>query len=169
MCKRRRKMFPPLHLNPQDLCQVFPYSPFVHLYGLSVCSEVSFAIIFASDFMPHKMKYVEQIQFNGMVYTAHSIFYQLFTIFITFHGHCIPAVHILMQNKTEDIYTSVVQRFASLFLNFLLKLLSVISKKHLEMYSHIFPWNLGIRALVPFYSSYLKENTVLRPRKIIQK
>ena len=68
-------------------------------------SEGSYAVIFASDFMLQKMKDVEQIQFDETFYTVPSIFYQLFTIFITFHGHCIPVVNILMQNKTENLYT----------------------------------------------------------------
>ena len=51
-------------------------------------------------------------------YTVPSIFYQLFTIFITFHGHCIPAVHILMQNKTEDLYTFVVLKLRELIPEF---------------------------------------------------
>ena len=114
ICKRRRKMYPRLPLDPEDLCQLIHDSPFVHLYRGSVCSEGSYAVIFASDFMIQKMKDVEQIQFDGTFYTVPSIFYQLFTIFITFHGHCIPVVNILMQNKTENLYTSVVLKLREL-------------------------------------------------------
>ena len=62
ICKRRRKMYPRLPLDPEDLCQLIHDSPFVHLYRGSVCSEGSYTVIFASDFMLQKMKDVEQIQ-----------------------------------------------------------------------------------------------------------
>ena len=65
-------MFPPLPLDPQDLCQLIPDSPFVHLYRINVCSEGSLA----SDFMLQKMKDVEQIQFDRTSYTAFD-YYQL--------------------------------------------------------------------------------------------
>ena len=131
LCKRRRKMVPPLHLDPQDFCLLIYCSPFVHLYRGFLCSEGSYANIFASDFMLQKMKYVEQIHFDGTLYTVPSIFYQS-TIFITFHGHCIPALHILMQNTTVYLYTFVVLELHELIPEFSPKLLSVISKKHLD-------------------------------------
>ena len=51
MCKRRRKMFPPLPMDAQDLCQLIIDFPFVHLYRESAYSERSYVIIFASDFV----------------------------------------------------------------------------------------------------------------------
>ena len=140
MCKRRRKVFPPLPLDPQDLCQLIHDSPFVHLYRGSVSSEGSYAIIFASDFMLQKMKDVEQIQFDGTFYTVPSIFYQLFTILITFHGHCIPAMHILMQNKTEDLYTLVVLKIRELIPDFSPKIaVSDFEKAPRNVFTHFFP------------------------------
>ena len=37
-------------------------------------------------------------------------FYQLFTIFIHFRGHTLPALHILMNQKTEKLYEAVTIR-----------------------------------------------------------
>ena len=51
MCKRRRKLLPPLPLIPGDFCQVIPDSPFVHLCKGSVNSGGAYAVIFSSDFM----------------------------------------------------------------------------------------------------------------------
>ena len=107
MCKRRRKLLPPLPLNPENFCHLIPDSPFVHLFKGSVNSDGAYAVIFASDFMLMKLKVADRIQFDATFYTVLSIFYQLFTIFISFHGHCIPAIHVLMQTKTEDLYAIV--------------------------------------------------------------
>ena len=52
------------------------------------------AVILASDFMLEKLKVAQQIQFDGTFYTVPRLFYQLFTIFISFNRHSIPAVII---------------------------------------------------------------------------
>ena len=118
MCKRRRKLLPPLPLNPEDFCQLIVDSLFVHLCKRSVNSGGEYAVIFASDFMLMKLKVANQIQFDATFYTVPSIFYQFFTIFISFHGHCIPAIHVLMQNKTEDLYAIVLMKICEIIPEF---------------------------------------------------
>ena len=69
-----------------------------------------------------------------------SIFYQLFTIFITFHGHCIPAMHVLMQNKTEDLYTLVVIKLRELIPEFSPKIpLSDFEKAPRNVFKRFYP------------------------------
>ena len=79
-------------------------------------------------------------KFDGTFYTVPSICYQLFTIFITFHGHCIPVVNILMQNKTENLYTSVVLKLRELILDFSPKIaVSDFEKAPRNAFTHFFP------------------------------
>ena len=140
MCKRRRKLFPPLPLNPEDFCQLIPDSPFVHLFKGSVNSGGAYAVIFASDFMLMKLKVADQIQFDATFYTVPSIFYQLFTIFISFHGHCIPAIHVLMQSKTEELYAIVLMKIREIIPEFSPKIaVCDFERAPRNVFSHYFP------------------------------
>ena len=65
-----------------------------------------------------KTSNAEIIQFDGTFYTVPSIFYQLFTIFFPFRGHCIPAIYVLMQKKAEGIYSAVILKLLDLIPGF---------------------------------------------------
>ena len=47
------------------------------------------------------------------------IFLQLLTLFIEFNGHSLPALHILMTRKTENLYRAVLFSFHELLPNFI--------------------------------------------------
>ena len=140
MCKRRRRLLPPLPKDAGDFTQLIVKSPFAHLYRGSVNHDGAVAVIFASDFMLMKMNNVDKIQFDGTFFTVPSIFYQLFTVFVSFHGHCIPAIYILMQNKTEELYTAVLSSLIQLIPRFSPKLaVSDFEKAPRNAFIHFFP------------------------------
>ena len=89
-------------------------SPFTHLYRGTVNHDGAVAVILAADFMLMKTSNADIIQFDGTFYTVPSIFYQLFTIFVPFRGHCIPATYVLMQKKTEGLYSAVILKLLDL-------------------------------------------------------
>ena len=64
--------------------------------------------MFATDLMILKLVERDTIHFDGTFKVVPYIFYQLFTIFIQYKGHAIPALHILMISKNENLYTAVV-------------------------------------------------------------
>ena len=46
------------------------------------------------------------------------LFYQLFTIFVSINHHALPALHILMTNKSEKLYSHVVLTIRQLLPSF---------------------------------------------------
>ena len=108
MFKRRRCLFPPLPKDAEDFSKLIVASPFTHLYRGTVIHDGAVAVILAADFMLMKTSNADIIQFDGTFYTVPSLFYQLFTIFVPFRGHCIPAIYVLMQNKTEGLYSAII-------------------------------------------------------------
>ena len=58
------------------------------------------------------------ISFDGTFYTVPKIFHQLFTIFSIHHGHAIPMIHILITNKSEELYSACVRKILENFPNF---------------------------------------------------
>ena len=63
--------------------------------------------------MSHKMtslmKSCKQIKFVGTFWKVPKIFYQLFTIFCFYREHTISVIHILMTNKSEELYSACIK------------------------------------------------------------
>ena len=103
MCKRRRKLLPPLPMNPEDFCHLIPDSQFVHLCKGSVNNDGAYAIIFATDFM-----LMNPIRCN--FYTVPSILSALYNLHILSRTLYSSHSRILMQTKTEDLNTIVLMK-----------------------------------------------------------
>ena len=116
--QKKKKLLPLLPKDIQDFCQLIVETPYSHLYKAGVSVNGGSAVILASDFMLEKIKGAEQIQFGGTFFTVPRIFYQLFTIFITFNRHSIPAIHILMENKTKELYFTVIMKLSEIIPDF---------------------------------------------------
>ena len=66
------------------------------------------AIIFGSVRMVRFLKESTNIQFDATFKAVPRLFYQLFTISVSINHHALPALHILMTNKSEKLYNAVV-------------------------------------------------------------
>ena len=130
MCKRRRLDLPKLPSTPQEFAELLLESPFSHNFRFSIRDANGTAVVFATDFLLSKLIEAETIHFDATFKVVTHIFDQLFTIFIQYKGHAVPAVHILMTNKSEDC----IQQYCPNFRH-ILRILShclhfVILKKH---------------------------------------
>ena len=86
----------------------------------TVTEENEVAFIFGSDCMINKLTDSTHIQFDGTFKVVPKIFVQLFTLFIEFNGHTLPALHILMTRKTENLlYRAVLYSIHELLPNFI--------------------------------------------------
>ena len=83
-------------------------SPYSGNYRLTVKESSEIAVVFATDQMISKMKGIEVIHFDATFRVVLRLFYQLATIFIRVRGHAIPALHILMTAKNEQLCTAVI-------------------------------------------------------------
>ena len=107
MCKRRRLDLPKLPSTPQEFAELLLESPFSHNFRFSIRDANGTAVVFATDFLLSKLIEAETIHFDATFKVVPHIFYQLFTIFIQYKGHAVPAFHVLMTNKSEEFYTAV--------------------------------------------------------------
>ena len=102
------------------------------------------------------------IQFDGTFYTVPSIFYQLFTIFISFRGHCIPAIYVLMQKKTEGLYSAVILKLLDLIPGFSPKLaVSDFEKAPRNAFTYLFPEMKMIGCWFHFTQAIWKKTQIL--------
>ena len=85
----------------------------------TVTEENEVAFIFGSDCMINKLTDSTHIQFDGTFKVVPKIFLQLFTLFIEFNGHTLPALHIRMTRKTENLYRTVLYSIHELLPNFI--------------------------------------------------
>ena len=56
--------------------------------------------------------------FHGTFYTVPKIYYQLFTIFCIRYEHTIPLIHILMTNKSEELYKACINKVVEIIPEF---------------------------------------------------
>ena len=68
--------------------------------------------------MLSKVKEADIIHFDATFIVVPRLFYQLLTIFIPLKGHTIPAIHILMSSKNEQLYKAVLCSLKDFLPNF---------------------------------------------------
>ena len=107
MFKRRRKIQPRLPSCAQEFGVLLLESGYSTNHLKTVIQEDDVALNFGSDSMVNKLLDFTHIQFDGTFKLIPRLFLQLFTIFVEFNGHTLPALHILMTRKTEQLYTAV--------------------------------------------------------------
>ena len=114
MFKRRRKIQPRLPSCEQEFGVLLLESGYSTNHFKTVIQEDDVALIFGSDSMVNKLPDFTHIQFDGTFKLIPRLFLQLFTIFVEFNGHTLPALHILMTRKTEQLYTAVLSSIREL-------------------------------------------------------
>ena len=80
------------------------------------------AIICFSDTMMDILTRISNIQFDGTFFAVPIQFYQLWTLFVAFDNHTLPAIFCLMTGKEGQLYTAVLDRISSLIPQFQPKL-----------------------------------------------
>ena len=107
LSKRRRIELPKLPSSAEEFSELVIQSPFSSNHRLTIREGNETAVLFASDQMITKLKEAETVHFDATFKVVPRIFYQLLTVFIRYKGHVIPALHILMSAKNEELYTAV--------------------------------------------------------------
>ena len=170
MCKRRRCLLPSLPKDATDFSEVIVASPFRHLYRGTVKHDGAVAVILAADSMLGKASNADIIQFDATFYTVPSIFYQLFTLFVSFRGHCIPAIYVLMQKKTEGLYSAVISKILELIPGFSPKLaVSDFEKAPRNVFLHFFPEIKMVGCWFHFTQAIWKKTQILGLGRLYKK
>ena len=65
-------------------------------------------MIFGSVRMLDSLKESTDMQYDATFKVVPKLFFQLFTIFVSINRHVLPALHILMTNKSEKLYNAVI-------------------------------------------------------------
>ena len=117
LLKRRLEM-PKLPSSPEEFVDLLLHSSYSMNYRLTIreCNET--AVVFATDLMISKLIDDQTIHFDATFKVVPRLFYQLFTIFISYKGHAIPAIHILMTAKSEQLYRAVLSALHEFIPNF---------------------------------------------------
>ena len=118
LSKRRRIDLPKLPSSAEEFSELVIQSPFSSNHRLTIREGNETAVLFASDQMIAKLKVAETVHFDATFKVVPRIFYQLLTIFIRYEGHVIPALHILMSAKSEELYTAVLSAVHSFIPDF---------------------------------------------------
>ena len=108
LSKRRKLQVPKLPSSAEEFDELLAHSPYSSNYRLTIKDGSDIAVVFATDQMISKIKEIEVIHFDATFKVVPRIFYQLSTIFIRVKGHAIPALHILMTAKNEQLYRAVI-------------------------------------------------------------
>ena len=107
MSKRRKLQIPGMPKSADEFSELLLHSRFSNIHKVTVRVDTnSVGVIFMSNKMASLVKVCKHISFDGTFYIVPKIFYQLFTIFCFYHEHTIPVIHILMTNKSEELYSA---------------------------------------------------------------
>ena len=118
MYKRRKLQLPGMPKPAEEFCEFLIDSRYSDIHRGNVNLGGSIGVIFMSQKMM-SIESCKEISFDGTFYTVPKIFYQLFTIFSIHHGHAIAMIHILMTNKSEELYSACVRKILEIFSKFL--------------------------------------------------
>ena len=108
MYKRRRILQPKMPSSALEFGSHLQESHnFTRNHFQTVIDNDEVAVIWGSEQMINNLRNSSDIQFDATFKYVPKLFYQLFTIFINFKDHTLPALHVLMTRKTERLYTVV--------------------------------------------------------------
>ena len=114
MYRARCDSQPRLPKSAVEFCEMLPTTNFAANLKATIKLDERIAIIFFSEKISTLMADIHDIQYDGTFYVVPKLFYQLFTIFLTVGRHSIPAIHCLMTNKDEELYTAVILKIKEL-------------------------------------------------------
>ena len=118
MYRARRKSQPMVPLNAVEFSEMQPGSEFTTHHKFTISVGVEIAVVFYSEPMANALSEINRLQFDGTFYTVPSQFYQLWTIFLNIDRYTIPSIHCLMTFKSQELYTAIVQRISTSFIDF---------------------------------------------------
>ena len=108
MYKRRRILQPKMPSSALEFGSHLQESHnFTRNHFQTVIDNDEVAVIWGSEQMINNLRNSSDKQFDATFKVVPKLFYQLFTIFINFKDHTLPALHVLMIRKTERLYTVV--------------------------------------------------------------
>ena len=118
MYKRRKLEVPNLPSSPEQFVEQLITFTYSNTYRLAITIDNGTAVVFATELMLSKVKEVDIIYFDATFKVVPRLFYQLMTSFIRFKRHTIPAIHILMSRKNEQLYKAVLFSIKGFLPNF---------------------------------------------------
>ena len=118
MYKRRKLEVPNIPLSPEEFVEQLIVYSYTNTYRFSIANDNGTAVVFATELMLSKLRESDSIHFDATFKVVPRLFYQLMTIFIPFKGHTIPAIHILMTSKNEQLYKAVLLSLKDILPNF---------------------------------------------------
>ena len=104
------------------------------------------------------MKYCKQIKFDGTFCIVPKILYQLFTIFCFYREHTIPVIHILMTNKSEELYSACIQMVIEIIPDFEPNFAASDFENAPRCLSKATSWCSYYRLHISLYTSYLESS-----------
>ena len=96
MYKRRRILQPKLPTSALEFDSFLQGSQYSANHVQTIIYNDQVAVIWGSSQMVNCLRNANEIKFDARFKVVARLFYQLFTIFIHFRGHALPALHILM-------------------------------------------------------------------------
>ena len=134
MYRARREIEPNIPRSAAEFCQQIQSTQFVVYYRGEVTVSSEIGVLFYSDKLSQVFVEVKDIQFNGTFYTVPIQFYQLWTLFARIGRHVVPCILCILTSKLEALYTALLQKFVSFYLNCYQLMECLIGKLDLEMH-----------------------------------
>ena len=108
MFKRRRIRQPKIPSSVQEFDALLQDTQYSAIHIQTVLHLDQAAMIFGSVRMLDSLKESTDMQYDTTFKVVPKLFFQLFTIFVSINRHVLPALHILMTNKSEKLYNAVI-------------------------------------------------------------
>ena len=108
MYRARCASQPKIPMSVSEFCEMLPTTSFAINLKATIKLDARVAVIFFSEKIYEIMADVHDIQYDGTFHVVPKLLYQLFTIFLSIGRNTIPAIHCLMTNKDEELYTAVI-------------------------------------------------------------
>jgi MULE transposase domain len=113
MYKRRRLNQPTIPTSSYDTDSIIRNSRYAHVDGGEFyrgtvdAGAGGTAVIFATNKQLELLQSATEIYFDATFKVVPNIYYQLFTIFVTFADGSFPVIFALMSRKTQSLYVAV--------------------------------------------------------------
>jgi hypothetical protein len=120
MYKRRRRAQPALPTSSAEADAAVRNSRYENLNddefyrGVAHAGESGSALVFASDAQLELLQSATQVYFDATFKVVPTIYYQLFTVFVSFADSAFPVVYTLMSRKTQALYVKVFEKINEL-------------------------------------------------------
>ena len=161
MFKRQRFELPKIPSSFEEFVELLIHSSYSATHRLTIKNDNETSVVFATELMLSKVKELDVIHFDAPFTVVPRLFYQLLTIFFRVEGYTIPAIHILMTSKSEQLYKTVLKTFNGFLPDFNpLTAMCDFEKASRNAFTTVSPssilWDVGL-----IYESYVQQSTKL--------